>query len=136
MIQKRADRTLGPGHDTFWDHCAAGELRLQRCADCGGLTWPVERACEHCGSAALRWERMSGEGRVVSWCQFHQDYYGGAPPVPYDCILVELAEGVLFMSNPDGFGYDDVVPGMAVRLAFIDCEDSAGRFRLPVFERA
>lgn len=135
MSEKRADRTLGPGHDTFWDYCAKGELRLQKCGDCGGLTWPVEPNCEHCGSDALTWERMSGAGHVVSWCQFHQDYYRGAPPVPYDCILVELAEGVLFMSNPKGFGYDEIEAGMPVKLTFLDCEDSAGSFQLPVFER-
>ena len=136
MSEKRADRTLGPGHNTFWDYCAAGELRLQKCDDCGALTWPVEQTCDQCGGGALHWERMSGAGKVVSWCQFHQDYYGGSPPVPHDCILVELAEGVLFMSNPLGFGFDGMELDMPVRLTFIDCEDSAGTFKLPVFERA
>ena len=136
MSEKRADRTLGPGHDTFWQYCAEGELRIPKCSECSGLTWPVKLTCEHCGSDALTWQRMSGKGTVFSWCQFHQDYYRGAPPVPYDCILVELPEGAAFISNPEGFGYDDIEPGMAVRLAFIDCEDSAGPFRLPVFERA
>ena len=136
MSEKRADRTRGSGHDTFWAYCAAGELRIQKCTDCGGMTWPVAPTCEHCDSAALTWERMSGNGKVLSWCQFHQDYYRGAPPVPYDCILVDLAERVPFISNPKGFGYDDIEPGMAVQLAFIDCEDSAGPFKLPVFERA
>jgi uncharacterized OB-fold protein len=136
MTRQRPDRTLGPGHDTFWEWCARGDLRLQRCAQCGGVNWPVRQTCEFCGHGELVWEAMSGRGTVVSWCAFHQDYYRGMLPVPYDCVLVELEEGVLFMSNPLGFGYDDVVPGMAVKLAFIDAEDGAGAFRLPVFERA
>jgi uncharacterized protein len=135
MIEQRPARTLGPGHDAFWEWCAKGELRLQRCASCGGINWPVRRKCEFCGHGELTWEAMSGRGTVVSWCAFHQDYYRGMLPVPYDCVLVELEEGVLFMSNPLGFGYDDVVPGMAVKLAWVDAEDEAGRFRLPVFER-
>ena len=30
MSEKRADRTLGPGHDTFWQYCAEGELRIPK----------------------------------------------------------------------------------------------------------
>ena len=33
--EKRPDRTLGLNHDTFWDWCGKGELRLQR-IDAGG----------------------------------------------------------------------------------------------------
>lgn len=135
MAQRRPDRTLGPGHDDFWKWCGNGELRLQRCADCGGISWPVVKACEFCGGTGLSWERMSGRGRVVSWCTFERDYYGGLLPIPWDTILVELEEGPLFLSNPQGFSWPDVKYGMEVRLAFIACEDSAGPFSLPVFER-
>lgn len=136
MAERRPNRYLGPGHDDFWEWCARGELRLQRCGSCGKLSWPVSEGCEYCGGKTLAWEKMSGRGRVISWATFVQDYYGGTLPVPYDTILVELEEGVLFTSNPLGFGLDDVWSGMAVSLAFIDCEDDAGRFRLPVFARA
>jgi len=133
MTMKRPDRVLGPGHDTFWDWCGKGELRLQRCGQCGHLTWPVAPVCEKCGSADLHWERMSGKGTLASWCTFERDYYRGALPIPWDTILVELAEGPLFLSNPLGFGWQDCVSGAAVELRFLDCEDSAGQFQLPVF---
>ncbi len=136
MAARRPNRTLGPGHDEFWTWCAKGELRLQRCASCGKLSWPVSEGCEYCGSAVLDWERMSGRGRIISWATFVQDYYGGLLPIPYDTILVELDEGVLFTSNPLGFGAEEITAGMAVALSFIDCEDKAGPFRLPVFGRA
>lgn len=136
MVQKRPDRTLGPGHDEFWVWCARGELRLQRCGGCGGLSWPVVSACEHCDSTKLTWERMSGRGQLVSWCSFDHDYYRGMLPVPYDTILVELAEGPLFISNPSGFGREEFAFAMPVVLRFLDCEDTAGAFRLPVFAKA
>jgi uncharacterized OB-fold protein len=135
MAERRPNRTLGPGHDDFWAWCDRGELRLQRCTICGKLSWPVSEGCEYCGSGALDWQRMSGRGRIVSWASFVQDYYAGVLPIPYDTILVELEEGVLFTSNPLGFGAVAIEAGMAVTLAFIDCEDGAGRFRLPVFEK-
>lgn len=135
MAQQRPDRMRGPGHDEFWEWCGRDELRLQKCGGCGGLNWPVRAACEFCGHAGFTWERMSGRGKVVSWCSFHQDYYGGMLPLPWDCVLVEMEEGVLFLSNPSGFSCDETTPGTAVTVAFIDCEDTGGAFRLPVFER-
>jgi uncharacterized protein len=135
MTEKRPDRTLGEGHDTFWQWCDKGELRLQRCDGCDHLTWPVVRKCEACGERGFSWEQMSGRGKVVSWTTFQQDYYRGVLRVPYDTILVELEEGPLFLSNPHGFGRDDLSADMPVKVTFIDAEDSAGAFRLPVFER-
>ena len=136
MRQKRPDRTLGGVHDEFWTWCEAGELRIQRCQACAELFWPPRQTCEHCGGGRFAWELMSGEGKVASWCSFEYDYYKGLLPLPYDTILVELEEGVLFISDPKGFGWRDIEPQTPVSLAFLDCEDSAGPFRLPVFEKA
>jgi len=136
MTERRPDRALGSVHDEFWSWCDKGELRLQRCADCGRLSWPAVQECEFCGGTRLSWSRMSGRGAIVSWCTFERDYYNGLLPIPHDTILVELEEGPLFLSNPRGFSWREITAGMAVKLAFLDCEDSAGPFRLPVFERA
>lgn len=135
MAERRPNRTRGPEHDTFWDWCSHGELRVQRCAACSHLTWPPAPACEKCTSPDLTWEAMSGRGKVVSWCTFERRYYAELG-IPYDTILVELDEGALFISDPLGFGGNDLTQGRAVTVAFIDCEDDAGPFKLPVFERA
>jgi uncharacterized protein len=136
MAEKRPNRVRGPGHDDFWQWTQKGELRLQRCAACGKVCWPVVTTCEYCGGAELAWDRMSGHGKIVSRCSFEQDYYRGALPVPYDTVLVELDEGALFVSNPKGFTWADIEIGMPVKVAFVDCEDAAGPFQLPVFEKA
>lgn len=134
-VQRRPDRTLGPGHDTFWEYCAKGELRLQKCNDCGALAWPVVKACERCGQSAFAWERMSGRGNIAAWSTFERDYYYGLLPIPWDTILVELEEGPLFVSNPHGFTWRETDVGMPVRVRFVRCEDSAGEFMLPEFEQ-
>jgi uncharacterized OB-fold protein len=133
---RRPDRTLGPGHDEFWRWCDAGELRLQRCAACSALVWPVVKACELCKATSFNWQRMSGRGTVAAWCTFERDYYYGVLPIPWDTILIELEEGPLFMSNPHGFTWRELDIGMSVQLKFIPCEDSNGKFQLPVFSRA
>jgi hypothetical protein len=96
----------------------------------------VVQACEHCGGHALSWERMSGHGKIVSWCTFERDYYNGMLPIPWETILVELDEGALFISNPVGLTRKDLKADMPVKLAFSDCEDSFGSFKLPVFEQS
>jgi len=135
VAERRPNRVRGPAHDDFWAWCDRGELRLQRCDVCGHLSWPPASNCEKCGSKELSWQATSGSGRIVSWCTFQRSYYSELE-VPWTTILVELAEGPLFISNPVGFDYDDISFGMLVRVTFIDCEDAGGAFRLPVFERA
>jgi uncharacterized OB-fold protein len=132
--ERRPNRVLGPGHDEFWAHCANGELRMQRCADCQHLSWPPVVDCERCGRGNVTWEQLSGRGKVVSWCTFERRYYAELDP-PYDTILVELDEGALFIANPAGFENDDTIGGLPVQVTWVDCEDDAGSFRLPVFER-
>lgn len=134
-VERRPDRTLGALHEEFWRHCAKGELRVQTCTACGARPWPVVEICERCKSPELPFIALSGRGRVISWATFERDYYGGVLPIPWDTILVALEDGPLFISNPYGFTWRDVMPGLAVRVIFIDAEDGAGRFRLPVFER-
>ena len=135
MREKRPNRTLGPVHDDFWAYCDKGELRLRRCTDCRHIAWPPVQACESCGSSSQTWEPLSGRGKVISWCTFEHRYYQEIP-IPWEAILVELEEGPLFVSNPKGFAWQDITPNMPVKLTFIDCEDDAGAFRLPVFEKA
>jgi len=133
MSNMRPPRTVGGVHDQFWEYCRNEELRLQCCEDCGHITWPATERCEACSSEKLTWEKMTGKGQVISWCTFHQDYYGGMLPMPWDNIVVELEEGPLFLSNPEGFSNNEVKYGMPVQVSFIDCEDSNGAFKLPVF---
>ncbi|MEY2942357.1 MAG: hypothetical protein RLY97_371 [Pseudomonadota bacterium] len=135
MVQKRPDRTLGGPHDVFWDYCAKGQLHIQQCQSCAGFSYPPMKSCEHCGGANMTWQPMSGYGHVVSHCRFEHDYYRGIFAIPHDTIMVELAEGPIMMSNPSGFCNDDLTPNMPVKVAFTACEDSAGVFQLPVFER-
>ena len=135
MSERRPDRVRGGVHDAFWQWCDKGELRLQRCGQCAALNWPPREACEACGSPDFNWDRMSGEGTLWSWCTFVRDYTGGTLPTPWPTILVAVAEGPLFISNPVGFDAAETPVGQKLQLRFVDCEDGNGRFRLPAFEK-
>jgi uncharacterized OB-fold protein len=135
VTERRPDRTMDAPNPAFWAFCNEGRLCLQECQDCGQLAWPVVEACLSCGGRDLQWRQVSGNGSLASWCAFERRYYGELLPPPWDCILVELEEGPLFISNPRGFTSQDAYLHMPVRLCFLDCEDRWGPFKLPVFER-
>ena len=110
-----------PNADTaaFWEGCAAGELRLQRCAACGSAQFPPRALCAACHAPAPAWEKASGRGRIVSHTRVHR------PPsaafkadVPYVVALVALEEGPRIMVNLRGTIAEAPRIGDAVRIGF------------------
>ena len=133
VAERRPDRVMDGLNAEFWGFCAEGKLCLQSCLACGELTWPVVGTCLRCGCPEFEWRQCSGNGTLVSWCTFERSYYPDVLPVPWECILVQLEEGPLFISNPHRLTTRDFTPSLTVRLAFVECEDRWGPFKLPVF---
>ena len=103
MVEKRPPRTLGPFHDTFWEYCNKEEFRLQKCNDCGHMQYPPSPMCTECMSNSHSWEKIKGEGTIISHCTFHRQYFPECPP-PWHVILVQLDEGPAFTQNPKDQG--------------------------------
>nr|WP_304523808.1 OB-fold domain-containing protein [Actinoplanes sp. DH11] len=77
----------------FWDGTAAGELRIQRCGECGALRHPPGPACPRCGALKQEHTVAAGTGTVHSFVVCHH------PPVPgrrapWTVGLIDLTEGV------------------------------------------
>lgn len=108
----------------FWDACRAGELRLQRCAGCGHLRYPVSIVCPRCLSTEAEWERVSGDGEVYSFAVFRHQYKSDWP-VPYTVALVRLEEGPTLISNVVGIEPEAVRIGLPVTVVF---EDAVPKF--------
>ncbi len=84
----------------YWDGLKEGELRIQRCKDCGRSWLPARRYCPDCLSESTFWVAAMGKGRVLSWVVYHRayaDYF--KDKVPYDVTLVELDEGPRLLTN-------------------------------------
>ncbi|MQY03291.1 OB-fold domain-containing protein [Actinomadura macrotermitis] len=112
------------GRDTqfYWDGVNAGELRIQRCADCGTLRHPPGPMCPSCHSVNRDFIVASGRGVVHSYVVHHHPPVPGRTP-PYVVAVVELAEGVRVVGNVNGCPPDDVGIGMPVRLVFERMDD-------------
>ncbi|GAA0921073.1 bifunctional MaoC family dehydratase N-terminal/OB-fold nucleic acid binding domain-containing protein [Nonomuraea longicatena] len=101
----------------FWDGVEHGELRIQRCEDCGELRHPPGPLCPSCRSTRRGYTVASGEGTVLSYVVHHH------PPVPgraapFAVAVVELPEGVRIVGNVVDCPVDAVEIGLPVRVAF------------------
>lgn len=84
----------------FWEGLGQGELRLQRCRDCGHHRYPIAPVCPRCLSEESEWVRLSGRGKVFSYVIFHQVYQEAfRADAPYNVALIQLDEGPFMFSN-------------------------------------
>ncbi len=84
---------VSPDTEFFWAGTKAGELRIQRCGECGALRHPPGPACLSCGAVDHQgYQVAAGTGTVYSYVVHRH------PPVPGKQLpiivaLVELTEG-------------------------------------------
>ena len=107
----------------YWEGTRVGELRLQRCGNCGKYRFPANRWCPACRSDRSEWVATSGKGAIWSWCVFHKGYFEGFE-LPYAVVLVELDEGVRMYSNIVDVAPADLRVGMRVRAVFDKATDA------------
>ena len=123
MKQRVVPSPIGPNAE-FYAFLARGELRLQRCGDCGEWRHPPRHRCAACGSMAVTWERASGRGHVFTWTVTHRPVDPAFEP-PYAVVVVELDEGPRLVGNWRGEN-DDLAIDAAVTVEIEQVSDSVG----------
>ncbi len=114
-----------PDNQGFWDGCARGELRLQRCADCAAWRHPPRPMCPRCHSLASEWGLASGRGVVHTFTIVHRPTLPAFESrLPYNVVVVRLDEGPLMVSNLLGCRNDAIHIGMPVVVAFTPLTDT------------
>ncbi len=117
---------------TFWEGCAARELRIQKCASCGLHRHPPAPICSRCHSFEHAWDVSHGTGRVFSYIVVHHSVHPATDGlVPYNVAVVELDDcgGVVVTSNITDCPNDDLAVGMAVRLVWEQIDESLSLYR-------
>jgi uncharacterized protein len=110
---------ITPDTAFFWAGTAVGELRIQRCANCGALRHPPGPMCPSCGEPGDGgYVVAAGTGEVFSYVVHHH------PPVPGKRLpmvvaLVQLPEGVRMVGEMPGARPDQVRIGLPVRATFV-----------------
>ena len=90
----------GMNQDTafFWEGLRAGELRIQRCNNCGALEHPPTVRCLTCGSTDRGYVVASGRAHLYSYVVAHHPQVPSFD-YPLNIGLVELEEGIRLVTN-------------------------------------
>ena len=120
--------TRNRDNDFFWEGTAAGELRIQRCGNCGALRHPPGPTCPKCLTFDREYVVSPGTGTVYSYVVHHHPPIPGHQ-LPIRLALVDLDEGVRMVATAD----TDVEIGDRVRVAFRKIDDT---LTLPYWEIA
>jgi uncharacterized OB-fold protein len=116
-----------PDNDSekYWSAAKQGALLVQRCTSCGQAQFYFRALCHHCKSSDLSTELSAGLGTVATFSIVYR------PPlscfkrdVPYVVALVDLNEGVRFLTNVIHCDPVSVYIGQKVRVVFERIEGS------------
>jgi uncharacterized protein len=108
----------------FYDAARRGELRFQRCADCGRFRHYPRPTCPHCLSRRFAWELSSGRGTVYAWTIVRGPTLPAfAEKLPYNVVDVLLEEGVHFVSEVLDCAPEEIRAGMPVAATFVELDD-------------
>ena len=109
----------------FWEACEREEFVAQKficspeCKDRERLWHPPRPMCPKCHSTEKEVQQLSGLGTVVSWCVAVRPQAFGFEESPI-AALIELDEGLRFISNIEGVAEEDMQIGIRVQVAFAD----------------
>jgi uncharacterized OB-fold protein len=118
----------------FWEGTRMGELRVERCSDCGHRRMPPRPMCPVCRSLSREWEALSGRGTIWSFIVVHPPLLPAyAALAPYNAIIVSLDEDPALrlvgnlVTSADG-AINEIDPatieiGGSVRVVFTQVED-------------
>jgi uncharacterized OB-fold protein len=129
-----AEQDAGPKGtgEVFYEWCAAGELRIQRCNACREWCHVPRVICPSCAAKDWSWERVSGRGRVFTWTVVHRAMHPDfVDAVPFATVVVELEEGPRIVSQLVDCAPEELEMEMPVEVAFERC----GERVLPKFRR-
>ncbi len=122
------------GHSKeFYDWCAKGELRFQRCTNCDTWRHVPREMCAKCGSNEWEWAKSSGRGTVFTWTVAERAMHPAfVDAVPYAPVVVEMDERVRVVSEIIDCEPGELEIGMRVEVAFDKVSDDV---MLPKFRR-
>jgi uncharacterized OB-fold protein len=117
----------------FWQIAAQGEVRFQRCTDCGAWRHPPVEVCHACLSSRYSWEGVSGRATLLSYVVVHTGKPRGRT-FPYWVGHAELDEGIRYSANILGIAAGEIRVGMPLQL--VSYADDGGEAKPQFVARA
>ena len=123
-----------PETQPFWDGCAQGELRIQRCLDCDKPYFYPRPVCPRCGSTNVEWFTATGDATLYSYVINHRPAPGFEDDAPYAIAVVQLAEGPRMMTNLVALPAEP--EALVLDMPLHDTFEQRGDMTLPLFAPA
>ncbi len=118
----------------FYGWCRKGELRFQKCGECGSWRHMPREMCPECGSTEWAWQKSSGTGKVFTWTVAARPLHPAfADAAPYAPVVVEMEEGVRVLSELVDCAPADLAIDMPVEVVF---DEVTPEITLPKFRKA
>jgi uncharacterized OB-fold protein len=102
----------------FWAGTASGELRIQRCKECGALRHPPGPACTECGALNPEYVVAAGTGEIYTYVVHRHPPIPGRE-LPIVVAVVALTEGVRMVGEIVGAAPEQVEVGAPVQVEFV-----------------
>ena len=108
----------------FWTGGKVGELRFQRCQQCGYYNHPPTPLCPICHSKNLAFEVVSGRATIWTFTINYQAWMPG-PELPFIVAIVAFPEqdGLRLTTNLVDVEPEDVKIGMELEVVFENHDD-------------
>jgi hypothetical protein len=115
---------VGKRNEHYWHGGRDGELRFQRCADCGYYLHPPTVLCRLCHSKNIVIEAVSGKAEILTFTINYQPWMPGLE-VPFVLAVVRCLEqdDLRITTNIVGCDPEEVKIGMPVKVIFEAHED-------------
>lgn len=116
----------------FWEGCQGELLKFQVCTDCGLVRWPPSFLCPRCLSSNFELITSSGKGKIYSFIVYHKAYHSSfLEDIPYSTAVIELDEGVKFLSRILSKDISKICCGMHVEVVW---DHSNAEYPIPLFK--
>jgi len=79
--------------ESFYTFCAQKKLMGARCRSCRAILIPPRALCPKCGSMDIRWTKLKGTGKLLTYSVVHVASPAFQSSVPYAVGIVQLTEG-------------------------------------------
>lgn len=123
--EKDAERPYPVADDLsepFWKAANEGILKIQRCTSCRRFHFPATSVCSECASTELKYETVSGRGRVHSYTETlagaRHPFFASIAPYLVGLVELEEQEGLLMYTNFPEARLDDMRAGAVVEVIF------------------
>ena len=132
------DIVVHPESEPFWKGLGDGQLKLQKCAHCRTVRFPVAPMCWGCGALEYEWTPVAIEGTVSAAVTVHRATgdQRWAVEVPFVTAQVDMADGLRLPGRV--VSDQPVAPphGYPVRAAYLEAPGGYGVLCFVPEERA